>query len=448
MGVGTAHISPARPSRQLFTSRFGVVMSFIGVAVGLGNVWRFPYMVGAFGGGAFLLVYLVLLCGFGIPAILAELTLGRMTGRSTMGAFARVGMPGGRAVGWLLFVTVLMATSYYTVIVGWVLKYLVISLTGEIMSISPESFFNSVLGGFAGQFLMTGIVVLLAGIVLVLGIRKGVERISTVGMPLLFLLLLVLIGRSAMLPGAAEGFHFYLVPDFAKINSGVLTAALGQVFFSLSLGGTFLVTYASYLPEHVNLKRTAITVGIGETLAAVLAGFVIVPAAVAFGLEMSSGPPLTFVTAPAIFEQIPAGAVFAALFFGLLFFAAFLSDVAALEVLVSAASDELGMPRNRAVLIFCIATLVLGSIGMVSLDYILKSDLVWGSIMQPVGSALALVALAWVVGQGRALEAANVGNDDAPVGKVWLFWIKWVVPAGIALILALGVKGLFEAFVT
>ncbi len=434
------------PPRQLFTSRWGVMMSFIGVAVGLGNVWRFPYMVSAFGGGAFLIVYLLFLAAFGIPAILAELTLGRMTGRSTVGAFKQVGMPGGRLVGWLLFITVLMATSYYTVIVGWVLKYLVISLTGQVMSISPESFFDSVLGGFAGQFLMTAIVVGLAGIVLMLGIKRGVERISTIGMPLLFVLLLVLIGRSVTLPGAAEGLRYYLVPDFSKINSGVLTAALGQVFFSLSLGGTFLLTYSSYLPRDVNLKRTAITVGVGETLAAVLAGFVIVPAAVAFGLELSSGPPLTFVTAPAIFALMPGGALFAASFFGLLFFAAFLSDVAALEVLVAAATDELHVPRPRAIVIFCILTLALGSVGMVSLDYILKSDLVWGSIMQPVGSALALIALAWVVGQGRALEAANEGNDGSPVGGVWLFWIKWVIPAGIAVILALGVRDLFGTF--
>ena len=424
------------------------MMSFIGVAVGLGNVWRFPYMVSAFGGGAFLIVYLLFLAAFGIPAILAELTLGRMTGRSTVGAFKHVGMPGGRLVGRLLFVTVLMATSYYTVIVGWVLKYLVISLTGQVMSIAPESFFDSVLGGFAGQFLMTAIVVVLAGVVLMLGIKRGVERISTIGMPLLFILLLVLIGRTATLPGAAEGFRYYLVPDFSKIDSGVLTAALGQVFFSLSLGGTFLVTYASYLPKDVNLKRTAITVGVGETLAAVLAGFVIVPAAVAFGLELSSGPPLTFVTAPAIFAQMPGGVFFAIAFFGLLFFAAFLSDVAALEVLVAAATDELHIPRPRAIAIFCILTLALGSVGMVSLDYILKSDLVWGSIMQPVGSALTLLALGWVVGQGRALEAANEGNDGSAVGGVWLFWIKWVIPAGITVILVLGVRDLFGTFLS
>ncbi len=421
-------------------------MTFIGVAVGLGNIWRFPYMVGAFGGGAFLIIYLIILAAFGIPALMAELALGRMTGRGPMGAFARVGMRGGTTVGWLLLITVFMAVSYYTVIIGWVLRYFVISFTGKVTTISPETFFDSVLGGFTGQLLMTSIVVMLVVMVLLLGIKKGVERVSAVGMPLLFLLLLVLVIRSLTLPGAGEGLRYYLLPDFSKVTSGVLTAALGQVFFSLSLGGTFLMTYASYLPADINLKRSAISIGVGETLAAILAGFVIVPAAVAFGLEMSSGPPLTFITAPSIFAHVPAGAVFAALFFGLLFFAAFLSDVAAFEVLIAAAVDEFHWPRSRAVVVFCAAALLVGTLSMRSLDFILKSDLVWGSIMQPVGSALALIALAWVVRQGKVLEEVNRGNEDRPVGRLWFLWIKYVIPLGIAVILALGVRDVFATF--
>ncbi len=421
-------------------------MTFIGVAVGLGNVWRFPYMAAAFGGGAFLAVYFAILAAFGIPALMAELTLGRLTRRGPVGAFHRIGMPGGRLVGWALFVTVLMATSYYTVVVAWVLRYFFISLTGQIGRIVPQSFFDSVLGGFRGQFALTSVVLALVVVVLLAGIRKGVERLSVIGMPILFALLLLLIARSLTLPGAGEGLKFYLVPDFSQVDLGVVTAALGQVFFSLSLGGTFLVTYASYLPEHINLKTTALTIGVGETLAAVLAGFVIIPAAVAFGLELNSGPPLTFITAPSIFAQIPAGALFAAAFFGLLFFAAFLSDVAAFEVLTAALVDELGWSRRRAVPLLCAAGLLLGTVAMTSLDYILNSDLFWGSTMQPVGSALALIALAWVVGLGRALEEANRGNEARPLGRLWFYWIKYVIPLGIGTIIALGLRDLFAAF--
>ncbi len=431
-------------TRPEFGTRFGVLMTFIGVAVGLGNVWRFPYMVGAFGGGAFLLIYVIMLAAFGIPALMAELTLGRMTRRGPFEVFARIGMPGGRVVGWVLMVTVFMAVTYYTVIVGWVLKYFLISITGAIEHIDPETFFSSVLDGFSGQFVMTAIVTVCAATVLGLGVRRGAERVSSVGIPILFLLLLVLIARSLTLPGAGQGLVYYLVPDLSKVTPGVLTAALGQVFFSMSLGGTFMLTYATYLPGTTDLARSAIGVGVGETLAAVLAGLVIVPAAVVFGLELNSGPPLTFVTVPNIFAQLPSGALFAACFFGLLFYAAFLSDVAAFEVLVTALVDAFGWSRMRSTVGVCGAALAVGTVSMLSLDYIVTSDLVWGSIMQPVGSALALIGLAWVVGLSRGLEEVNRGADRPVVGRFWFYWIKYVVPIGIAMILVFGMRDLFR----
>ena len=424
-----------------------MLMALIGVAVGLGNVWRFPYMAAAFGGGAFLLLYLVILGAFGIPALLAELTLGRLTRRGPVGAFTSIGMPAGKLAGWALFITIAMAASYYTVIVGWVLRYFFISLSGRIARIEASSFFDNLLGGFLGQFLMTAIVLGLVAVVLMMGIRKGVERISTVGMPLLFILLILLIGRSVTLPGAGEGLRYYLLPDFSKLDFSVASAALGQVFFSIGLGGTFMLTYASYLPDSTNLKMTGLSVGIGETLAAILAGFVIIPAAFALGLELNSGPSLTFITVPSIFAQIPAGALFATLFFGLLFFAAFLSDVAAIEVLVAGVVDELSWERNKSIMMFCGAVLLLAIVPMLSLDYILKSDLFWGSTMQPVGSVIALLGLAWVVGLGKALEEVNRGNAGRPVGRLWFYWIKYVVPLGIGLILALGLRDLFTTLV-
>jgi NSS family neurotransmitter:Na+ symporter len=437
----------ASAGRPRFGSGFGLLMTFIGVAVGLGNVWRFPYMAGAFGGGAFLLVYIVLLAAFGIPTLMAELALGRMTRRGPVGAFTRIGMPGGAVVGWVLFITVLVALSYYTVVVGWVLRYTFISASGAIAEIAPESFFESVLGGFWGQFLMTGIVLALVAVVLVLGIKKGVERVSKVGMPLLFLLLFVLIARSLTLPGAGAGLSYYLYPEFSMIDAGVVAAALGQLFFSLALGGTFLMTYASYLGDDVDLRKSAVTIGVGETLASILAGFVILPAAVALGIEVGSGPPLTFVTAPSIFARVPGGAIFATLFFGLLFFAAFLSAVAGFEVLVAGVADEHGWDRKVAVKVFCGAALLLSIVPMQSLDYILKSDLFWGSTMQPIGSALALIGLAWVVGLGRALEEANKGITGPPIGRFWFYWIKYVVPIGIVVILVFGLRDVFRTFV-
>jgi NSS family neurotransmitter:Na+ symporter len=265
-------------------------------------------------------------------------------------------------------------------------------------------------------------------------------------MPMLFVLLVVLIGRSLTLPGAMDGLRFYLVPDFSKVDAGVVAAALGQLFFSVGLGGTFMVTYASYIKDDVDLGNSAFKVGVGETLASILAGLVVIPAAVSLGIELNSGPPFTFVTAPTIFAGIPGGSVFASLFFSLLLLAAFLSVVAGMEVLIAGAVDELGWSRRQATIGFGVAVLLLGTLPMLSLDYILKSDLFWGSTMQPVGSALALIGLAWIVGLGRALEEANKGRTGRPIGRLWFFWIKYVVPLAVALILALGLKSLFEAF--
>jgi len=421
-------------------------MTFIGVAVGLGNFWRFPYMAAAFGGGAFLLVYVGIVLAFGVPAAAAEFTLGRLTRRGPLGAFRAIGMPGGRAAGWMVVITIFVASSYYAVVVGWVLRYAGSAATGAIERATPDARFQSLLGGFWAQFGATGVVLGLAALALILGVRAGIERWSAIGMPVVFLLLIVLIARVLTLPGIGEGLRFYLVPDFGKVNAGVIAAALGQVFFSLSLGGTFHVTYGSYLSHTTDLPRSAWGVAIGDTLAAVFAGLIIVPAAVTFGLDLAAGPPLTFVTVPRIFGHIAGGSAFAALFFGLLFFAAFLSAVAGLEVVVTMLMDEFQLSRWKAVLGLCGIELLLAIPAMRSVDWILKSDLFWGSTMQPVGSACALLALGWVVGKGRALEEVRRGARGAGFGPLWFYWIRYVVPVGIAVILALGLKDVFATF--
>ena len=386
------------PGRATFGSFYGALMAFIGVAVGLGNFWRFPYMSAAFGGGAFLLVYCLIVLAFGVPAIAAEFALGRLTRRNPLGAFRAVGMPGGRVAGWMVVTTIFVASSYYAVVVGWVFVYFLYSVTGAVGAAHPDALFRSLLGAFPVQLGATGLVLGLGAIVLLLGVRAGIERVSAIGMPILFVLLLVLMTRVLALPGVERGLRFYLVPDFSKINAGVVAAALGQVFFSLSLGGTFHVTYGSYLGRDVDLPRSAWGTAVGDTLAALFAGFIVVPAAATFGLNLASGPPLTFVTVPRIFEHIAGGAWFAALFFGLLFFAAFLSSIAGLEVVIAMLVDEFKLSRKAAVLGVCGVELVLALPAMRSVQWILRSDLFWGSTMQPIGSGCALVALGWVVG--------------------------------------------------
>jgi NSS family neurotransmitter:Na+ symporter len=432
--------------RATFGSFYGALMAFIGVAVGLGNFWRFPYMAAAFGGGAFLLVYCVIVVAFGVPAIAAEFALGRLSRRNPLGAFRAVGMPGGRAAGWMVVTTIFVASSYYAVVVGWVLVYFVYGVTGAVGAAHPDALFHSLLGAFPVQLGATALVLGLGALVLLLGVRRGIERVSAIGLPVLFVLLLVLMVRVLALPGVAAGLRFYLVPDFSRINAGVVAAALGQVFFSLSLGGTFHVTYGSYLGGDVDLRKSAWGTAVGDTLAALVAGFIVVPAAATFGLDLASGPPLTFITVPLIFGHLVGGMWFVALFFGLLFFAALLSSIAGLEVVIAMLVDEFRLSRKAAVLGVCGVELALAVPAMRSVGWILKSDLFWGSTMQPLGSACALVALAWVVGRGRALEEVRRGAGGSGFGPLWFYWIRYVVPAGIVVILVLGIKDVFAAF--
>jgi NSS family neurotransmitter:Na+ symporter len=432
--AGAAQAEP----RERFGSRFGSIMVLIGVAVGLANLWRFPYLAGKHGGAAFVLLYVLLNFLFGIPAIMAEWTLGRLTRRGPAGAFVAAGMPGGRAVGFALFFTVFMAMTYYVLIVGQVLFYSVHTLLGFTVGAEPAAFYQSTLGGItAWSLLVTTLTFLGVGGVVYLGVRKGIEALSRIAIPLVYLSLLVVIVRSVTLPGAAEGLRFYLLPDFSKIDGPTVLAAMGQVFFSLSLGGTFFLVYGSYLRDDENLPLTAFQTAFGDMSAALLAGLAVLPAVFAVGVEPTSGPSLLFITLPAVFEEMPGGTLAGGLFFSAFFVASFLSAIAGMEVLVDGARHYFQWSRGQAVAALVAVCFLLTLPSMASSDYITWSDRIWGSTMQPVGSVLTLVALGWFVGRGRALAEVNRGSS-VRVGGLWIFWIRWVIPISIAAILLFG----------
>jgi NSS family neurotransmitter:Na+ symporter len=413
-------------------------MVLIGVAVGLANVWRFPYLVGKHGGAAFVLLYVVLNVLLGVPAIMAEWTLGRLTRQGPAGAFVTAGMPGGRGIGLLLFFTVFMAMTYYTLIVGQVLFYALHTSFGFAVGTDPAAFYQSKLGSITPWNLaMTAVTFLGIGGVLYLGVRRGIEAISRVAMPLVFLSLLVVIVRSVTLPGAMEGIRFYLVPDLSKIDGPTVLAAMGQVFFSLSLGGTFFLLYGSYLRDDENLPVTAVQTAFGDMSAALLAGLAVLPAVFAMGVEPTSGPSLLFITLPGVFGAMPGGAFAGGLFFAAFFVAAFLSAVAGMEVLVDGAGHYFGWTRGRALVVLVSADFLLSIPSMSSSNYLMWNDRVWGSTMQPVGSALTLIALGWFVSRGRALAEVNRGSSIR-VGELWIFWIRWVIPISIVVILVYG----------
>lgn len=432
-------MSPTEPTRETFGSRFGLLMAMIGVAAGLGNVWRFPYMVGKYGGLAFVIVYLAAVAFLGIPGLMAEWALGRHTRRGTVGAFERAGLRGGRRIGWLFFGVVIAATAYYTAVMGWVLAHAVAALAAgaglELDAsavLPPDRGFDA--RAFFLQAALTGLVIIACAAVLVRGLRRGIERASRVITPVLFGVLLLLIARSVTLPGASAGLEWYILKfDPAALDGRVLVAAVGQAMFSLSLGGTYMVVYGSYLRPGDDLRRNAVLTAIGDTSVGLLAGLAIFPAVFALGLEPGSGPGLLFETLPAVFARVPAGWLFGFLFFGALFGAAYLSDVAAFEVLVAGITDNTRVVRRRAVWLVAGAVFVLSLPPTVNMRIFLPWDLTFGSGMQTLGALLAVITVGWAIRRSDALAELAAGGDR-PFPPWLYYWLRFVIPGALLLV--------------
>lgn len=420
--------------RATFASRMGTILTMVGVAVGLGNVWRFPYLVGRFGGAAFVLFYILVALAIGVPAIMSEWLIGRSTRRGTLGAFERGGLPGGRVVGILLFGVVVAATAYYTNVVGWVLYFAVAELLSAVgVSVDAAAILPPQSGFVWRSFLLqvgcTAAVIVSCMLVLLRGLRSGIERASTVIMPTLYLILAILIVRSLTLPGAGEGVRWYIGHvAWGDITPTVMVAAMGQAIFSLSLGGTFMLTYGSYLADGEPLRRSAMWTAVGDTAAGVMAGFVIFPAVFAFGLEPGSGPGLLFDTIPRVFARMPAGGVFGFLFFAGLFGAAYLSDVAAFEVLVAGVVDNTRIDRKRAIVMMAAIVGLVALIPMINLDIFVTWDLTFGSGMQTLGALLTVITAGWFLQRATLLEQLG---PPGPTRMLLVLAIRWLIPAAM-----------------
>lgn len=421
--------------RETFASNFGLLMTMIGVAVGLGAVWRFPYMVGKFGGAAFVLFYMLVIFLVAIPALMAEWILGRHTRRGTLGAYERGGFPGGKWVGYFLFFVVFWATGYYSNALGWVgfhaLADVVNALGADLQAASilpPQEGFD--LTSFGLQLMMTALVIFSCGIVLVKGLRKGIEKTSKWIVPTLFTILIVLIIRSVTLHGAGEGVRWFIGGfRFSELTPSVMAAAMGMAFFSMSLGGTFMVIYGSYLDPEANIPRNAAFTGVAASSAGLLAGLAIFPAVFAFGLSPDSGPGLIFSTLPRTFELMPSGWLFGLLFFLGLFGAAYLSDVAAFEVLVGGVVDNKGLGRKKAVFLICIIVYILAIPPMINFKIFVPWDLTFGSGMQALGSLLAIITGAWFIKRYAFLKEFGIRKNFFRGFLYW--WLRIIVPAAI-----------------
>lgn len=435
-----------RISRETFASFFGLLMTMIGVAVGLGAVWRFPYMVGKFGGAAFVLFYMAVVFFVGIPALMAEWTLGRHTRRGPLGSYEKGGFPGGKFVGTFLLFIVFWATGYYSNAVGWVGFHALAEFFNAFglnlkaaAILPPQEGFN--LTSFLLQLAMTGFVIFTCGIVLIKGLRKGIEKASKWIVPTLFFILIILIIRSVTLRGASEGIKWYIGGfRFNELTPSVMAAALGMAFFSMSLGGTFMVIYGSYLKRETNITKNAVLTGIGASTAGLMAGFVIFPAVFSFGLEPGSGPALIFSTLPKTFAMMPVGWAFGLLFFLGLFGAAYLSDVAAFEVLVGGIVDNTNVGRKKVVLFICGIVYILAIPPMINFKIFVPWDLTFGSGMQALGSLLAVITTAWFIKRSESLKELSEGRTKPfPLFLYW--WIRIVIPIAI---LFVGINWLLE----
>ena len=436
--------------RATFGSKIGVILATVGCAVGLGNIWRFPYMLGENGGAAFLLVYISCILFLGIPVMITEFFIGRYSRKNAAGAF-KVMAPGTKwsVIGYNGVAAAFLILGYYAVVSGWTLEYIVQAFSGSLEGKNATDFADEFTAFSTGVFrpiLWTVVFIALTHIIIVSGVKEGIERASKVMMPVLFLILIALCVRSITLPGASEGLTFLFNPDFSKIDSSVVLSAMGQAFFSLSIGMGCLITYASYFGKQTNLQTTALQVTILDTLVAVLAGVMIFPAVFSFGIEPTTGPELVFITLPNVFEQLPFGNIWSFVFFVLLALAALTSTISLHEVSTAYVHEEYHISRKKAAVIVSIGVTILGILSSLSMG-LLKSytlfglnffnllDFVTAKIMLPLGGMMICIFTAKRVDKLLLKEeVTNHGTIRFYFFNTYAFFVKYIAPIAIGLI--------------
>ena len=431
--------------RDSFGSSFGVLVALIGSAVGLGNLWRFPYLMGENGGAAFIIVYLCFALVICLPIMICEFVVGRRSQSNAFGAFKFLA-PGTKwkNVGLLNVLASAVVLSFYSVVGGWSIKYLVLAF-GQKFSMSggeaSEAIFNSFVGNTYESIMYTLFFLLSTGAILVAGVKKGIEKFAKVMMPLLFVLMIVISIKSMTLPGASEGIKYLFRPDFSKFTPSSAMAAMGQAFFSLSLGCGTVLTYASYVSKKENIVKCTSLTALFDTLFSLIAGCAIIPAVFAFGISPGQGPGLVFVTLPAIFAALPAGAFIGILFFISLFLAAITSSVSLLEVVIAFLMEERKMKRKAAVDLSMAIFAVLAILCSLSDKLFNLFDFVSSNILMTLG------ALFVVIFVGQKMSKIDFEDEISNSGQIVLkrgflrflyFIIRYVAPIIVVGILLAG----------
>ena len=440
--------------RVNFGSKIGAILAAAGSAVGLGNIWRFPYEAGNHGGAAFILIYLACVFVLGMPIMIAEFTVGRRAKASTGKAFG-VLSPGTqwKWLGRLGVLSGLLILGYYSVVAGWTLEYIVTSLSNGFADKGPEDFvaiFQDFSQDPVRPIFWCLMFLFLTHFVIVKGVKDGIEKSSKVMMPILFILILVLAVCSMSLPDASKGLEFLLKPDFSKVNADVFLGAMGQAFFSLSLGMGCLSTYASYFGKDTQMGKTALSVGVIDTMVAILAGLIIFPAAFSVGIQPDAGPSLIFITLPNVFQQAFGGVPFLAMIFSLMFYvllalAALTSTISLHEVVTAYLNEQFGISRGRAALWvtgFCVVTGVLSSLSLgvwddkfFGLGFFDLLDFVTAKLMLPLSGLLVSLFVGWYLKRPLSYEElTNYGLQKAPYFPIYMFILRYLSPIAIVLI--------------
>lgn len=442
-------------TRDLFVSKFGVIAAAAGSAVGLGNIWKFPYITGIYGGGAFLFVYLGFIVLIGLPVMLSEFAIGRRSRSNAFGAFKKLA-PGSswKYVGMLGVAAAFMILAFYGVVAGWSIDYIVKALSNSFASKTPgelESLFINFTELPLIPVLYQLFFMVLTMAIVIVGVKDGIEKYAKFLMPLLVVIIIVLGIRAITLNGASEGLKFLFYPDFSKLTAEGVLSALGHAFFSLSLGMGTLITYGSYINDKNNLSKTAVQVTLADTVIAILAGIAIFPAVFAFGIEPGKGPGLVFITLPNVFQQMPGGYFFSILFFLLLTVAALTSSISILEVVVAYFKEELKIKRKTATIIstvlisivgvFCSLSMgILGDYKLFDLNFFDLLDWISANMLLPLGGLFISLFVGWYLGKDLVQNELSKGSlVIKSLLNVFIFLVRFIAPAAIAIVFLNGI---------
>ena len=434
--------------RSSFSGGLGFVLAAAGSAVGLGNLWRFPYLAAQYGGGIFILVYLVLVVTFGFSLLMLEIGVGRKTKLSAIKAYKKLDKRFG-FLGYLAAIVPIIILPYYCVIGGWVIRYTLTFISGSATKAASDTYFNNFISGTKAPLVMFAIFLIATALVVAFGVQKGVERVSKFLMPIL---LVITVGISVFiftLPNSGEGIKYYLLPDFTKFSLKTICAAMGQLFYSMSIAMGIMISYGSYVKDDINLNRSVNQIEIFDTAIALLAGMMVVPAVYIFSGEagtQASGAGLMFVTLPKVFGQMAAGRIIGVLFFALVFFAALTSSVSVMEAIASMIMDRLGISRLKACIGIIVFSVLLGipcSLGngvwahvtILGMDFLTFCDFISNSLLLPVVAFLTCILIGWFAKPDYVIDEATKNGEKFKRELIYRVMVKYIAPVLLLIIL-------------